>query len=411
MRRFTEYRSWNQNLCNRFIRKYMRTLFLLSVLLLGFTSGSVYSQGMVFFEGSWSEVQAKAKAENKHIFVDAYTDWCGPCKMMAKQVFPLPEVGTFYNKNFINYKLNMEKGDGVDFAKTFQVGVYPSYLFFNASGFLLHRTVGYKQGPQFIADGAAALDTTRQLITNIRKYQTGNRNADVLYHLAVGLSEAGAPDANIEGEYWKTQTGDLLYSAQNFSLLSKKASGYRGEEFRILLGNRAKFGKAVSDQEVNTFLSSTLFRALQYAVGNRMDALTDSVMNDIKTFDSPLREEYLSYAEVIRNAGSSDRDAYYALVVAYMESYGHKNEEKLNAYSQELLSTNRSDYAVLVLKWLESGLPADPGIKRLELLSQASLISGDRVKAKMYAQRGIEFAAAQNGDDTLLKQYLEQAKQ
>jgi hypothetical protein len=228
--------------------------------------------------------------------------------------------------------------------------------------------------------------------------------------LAVGLSEAGAPDANIEGEYWKTQTGDLLYSAQNFSLLSKKASGYRGEEFRILLGNRAKFGKAVSDQEVNTFLSSTLFRALQYAVGNRMDALTDSVMNDIKTFDSPLGEEYLSYAEVIRNAGSSDRDAYYALVVAYMESSGHKNEEKLNAYSQELLSTNRSDYAVLVLKWLESGLPADPAIKRLELLSQASLISGDRVKAKMYAQRGIEFAAAQNGDDTLLKQYLEQAK-
>jgi len=382
---------------------------MLSVMALLFTPTGVYSQGMIFFEGSWSEVQAKAKAEGKNIFVDAYTDWCGPCKMMAKQVFPLPEVGNFYNKNYINYKLNMEKGDGVDFAKTFQVGVYPSYLFFNASGFLLHRTVGYKQGPQFIADGAAALDTTRQLITNIRKYQAGNRSADVLYNLSIGLSEAGAPDANIEGEYWKTQTGDLMYSAQNFNLLSRKASGYRGEEFRFLLQQRERFAAVLSDTEVNTFLSSTLFRALQYAVGNGMKPLTDSVMDDLKTFKSPFREEYLAYAEVIRNAGSADRDQYYNLVIAYMDTYGYKDEERLYAYSQELLSTNRADIAASVLRWLEKANPSVMTVKHLGYVSQAYLISGNSQKAKAYAQQGIDLAREQNEDDTLLRGYLEAA--
>jgi thiol-disulfide isomerase/thioredoxin len=385
-------------------------MFLMfSIMALLITPAGVYSQGMIFFEGSWSEVQAKAKSEGKNIFVDAYTDWCGPCKMMAKQVFPLPEVGNFYNKNYINYKLNMEKGDGVDFAKTFQVGVYPSYLFFNASGFLLHRTVGYKQGPQFIADGAAALDTTRQLITNIRKYQAGNRSADVLYNLSIGLSEAGAPDANIEGEYWKTQSGDLMYSAQNFNLLSRKASGYRGEEFRILLQQRDRFAAVLSDSEVNTFLSSTLFRALQYAVGNGMKSLTDSVMDDIKTFKSPFREEYLAYADVIRNAGSADRDQYYNLVIAYMDTYGYKDAERLYAYSQELLSTNRADLAASVLRWLEKANPSVMTVKHLGYVSQAYLISGNSPKAKAYAQQGIDLAREQNEDDTLLRGYLEAA--
>jgi hypothetical protein len=35
-------------------------------------------QGIQFFEGSWSDVVAAAAEQNKLIFVDAYTVWCGP---------------------------------------------------------------------------------------------------------------------------------------------------------------------------------------------------------------------------------------------------------------------------------------------------------------------------------------------
>ena len=85
----------------------MRTYFLSLILLLFVTQVSV-AQGVHFEKGNWAAIQAKAKTENKFIFVDAVTATCGPCIWMAKKVFPKQEVGAFFNKHFINYKFDME---------------------------------------------------------------------------------------------------------------------------------------------------------------------------------------------------------------------------------------------------------------------------------------------------------------
>ena len=82
----------------------MKKLVLSIVILCGF-SISLLAQGIQFREGSWKEILEIAKKENKLVFVDNYTSWCGPCKKMVSEVFPLKEVGDFYNANFICYKM------------------------------------------------------------------------------------------------------------------------------------------------------------------------------------------------------------------------------------------------------------------------------------------------------------------
>lgn len=52
---------------------------------------------------------AKAKKENRLIFIDAYTDYCQPCMLMVKNVFSLNDVADFYNRNFINLKIHFGK--------------------------------------------------------------------------------------------------------------------------------------------------------------------------------------------------------------------------------------------------------------------------------------------------------------
>lgn len=388
----------------------MNKRICIAVLCLIFTRG-VYSQGMVFFEGPWAKVLEKAKAENKNIFVDAYTDWCGPCKMMVKNVFPLPEVGAFYNRNFINYKLNMEKGDGVDFARTFQVGVYPSYLFFNAEGRMLHRTVGYKQGPQFIADGAAALDTTRQLVTNILKYQTGNREPQILYNLALGLAEAGAPDANLEKEYLKTQEGNALIRKENYDFILRAQSGYRGEAFKVLLANREKFYTVAPAESINDFISSTLFRTLQYAVGNNMNLLADSVMTDLRQFQEPLRSQFLAYAEILKNANNSDREKYFSAMIQYIETYGSRDMEKKSAYAMELANTRQPDKLDKAITWMNSVLELDKSLKNYEMMAYIYLAAGKKSEAQSISEQGIKVAESIDGDDSALREYLRQATQ
>ena len=85
----------------------MRKLFFIFALL--FTTSFAYAieeeKGIQFFKGTWKELLTEAKKQNKPIFVDVYTTWCRPCKVLDKDVFPSEKVGEFYNKNFINYKI------------------------------------------------------------------------------------------------------------------------------------------------------------------------------------------------------------------------------------------------------------------------------------------------------------------
>ena len=57
---------------------------------------------------TWKEILTKAKAENKTIFVDVYTKWCGPCKHVSETVFPQEKLGEYYNSRFINFKIDAE---------------------------------------------------------------------------------------------------------------------------------------------------------------------------------------------------------------------------------------------------------------------------------------------------------------
>ena len=91
----------------------MKKKNFITVLLL-FTISFVYSQneGINFSNINFEEALKKAESENKMIFIDAYASWCGPCKMMDKTIFKDIDVGDFYNENFINLKIDMEKGEG-----------------------------------------------------------------------------------------------------------------------------------------------------------------------------------------------------------------------------------------------------------------------------------------------------------
>lgn len=51
----------------------------------------------------------------KKIFVEIYTDWCGPCKLMDKKVFPKEEVVQPMNEHYYAIKLNSEKADSLNF--------------------------------------------------------------------------------------------------------------------------------------------------------------------------------------------------------------------------------------------------------------------------------------------------------
>ncbi len=129
----------------------MRKIILLNLLLL--KAAFVLAQGISFSEGSFKEIQNLAKERDKLIFVDVYTDWCGPCKKMSKDIFPLSEVGNFYNERFVNYKLNAEKGEGPELAKKWGIMGYPTFVFLDYSGKVIYSIAGSVDKDKFIEFG------------------------------------------------------------------------------------------------------------------------------------------------------------------------------------------------------------------------------------------------------------------
>ncbi len=112
------------------------------ILLICCVTGQVFGQGIEFFHGTFDEALEKAKQEEKLIFLDAFASWCGPCKRMASTVFTQGVVGDYFNKSFINFKIDMEQGEGPKLDQKFKVTAYPTLLIISPKGEIVQRHVG-----------------------------------------------------------------------------------------------------------------------------------------------------------------------------------------------------------------------------------------------------------------------------
>lgn len=116
------------------------------------------TEGIQFFHGTWEEALKASDKENKLIFLDAYAHWCGPCKIMASKTFTDKEVGDFFNANFINYKMDMEKHeDGPRLSRKYGLTAYPTLYFINGKENVVYQTLGYHKPNQLIAVGEEVL--------------------------------------------------------------------------------------------------------------------------------------------------------------------------------------------------------------------------------------------------------------
>lgn len=105
-----------------------------------------------------ASVLQRAERENKLVFVDVYTSWCLPCKMMDKDVFTHEETADKINKNFISYKVDAEKNNGPQLSFNYDVKAFPTLLFLDASGNVLERKEGAVYHRELLAMAQSALD-------------------------------------------------------------------------------------------------------------------------------------------------------------------------------------------------------------------------------------------------------------
>ena len=285
----------------RMTRKYI--MMICFTLLMGW-SVSASSQGISFFKGTFDEALAKAKQENKLVFVDFYATWCGPCKQMAEKVFTDEEVGKYMNDKFVCMQIDVEKeGWQKETAGNFNVTVLPTLIFFKADASVASRLAGARENADLL--NAARVVCGEQL--SFEKLYDRAKSKKDLADMQLVLKQAPDYVGGLEGmeaQKWIVRI-DKLYA--EYAKMKMGPDFINKEDFQIV----SKFNKKnVKDDAVMNFMAKNL-EAYMNKLGEAPGILLVEYNNKIiEQLSKAGKEEYKKYLERI----NGDLEAAYAIM-------------------------------------------------------------------------------------------------
>ncbi|MFD2932974.1 thioredoxin family protein [Spirosoma flavum] len=237
--------------------------------------------GVTFFSGSWKDVLAEAKRQNRPVFVDIYTTWCPPCKRMANEAFPNLKVGAKFNVHFINYQLDAEKGEGVQVAKQYGVSSYPTALYIAPNAALVHRAVGYS-GINGMIDQANTMLATPQLRTTVAKgdkdYAAGRRDPAFLKKYVKTRQLLERPSSDVLDTYLDALPESDRSTNETMLFVAEAIQSSTTKAFDYLIKNRSDLLVANAEKRsLATTVSDGLYRALDNDF-RRASATNDEIL-------------------------------------------------------------------------------------------------------------------------------------
>lgn len=360
----------------------------LNILLL-FLSINLFSQGIKFQENpNFASILEKAKKEKKIIFIDAFASWCGPCKMMTKNIFPLPKVGDFYNKNFINLAIDMEKGEGRTIAQQYGVTSYPTYLFIDGNGALVQKDLGYMEEEKFIELGKETLNT--QKFGSLKeRFEKGESTPEFLEKVIQQYYQSDYPLAKLASEkYFSIKKTPI--SEKEIGLLFTFIKSTKDKNYEYLTQHKSEILQWVPENSLDSFLKPILLNEILeqvYSTGS-------------KSFNYPL---FISKASPIFGESEATKIAQQLLLQNHLDLQNFTEYEKLalelyknpDDISEKELSLAARVFAdhvknPMALKtaqiWAEKSVMTNESADTTYTLAKLLFLNGKKEMAKDYAK-------------------------
>lgn len=370
--------------------------------------------GINFFHGTLDELKAKAQAENKPIFVDAYTTWCGPCKWMSKNTFPDKAVGDFYNENFISYKFDMEKGEGIQFARDYEVRAFPTLLFITGDGKLLHRLSGALDAKQFIELGETALNPEKRWSGIEEKYKAGERSPEFIRNYLLAASAAMVDAKEATDWYFYTQSDEELLSLENYEIITALVRDPSHRAFKFLIVNEDKFNALLPEGNAGDFISQIFYYDIMMAQRKgeeaHQKAISSMKASGFKGADKTLASMALN--DLLRNK-EKNWNQIVEVATNYFNKYAQDDSRMRNqlawmVYEAEDVTDKKT--LKKALKWAKESINIESGYANNDTYAALLFKLGMNDKAVKAAEKAIEIGKAE-GTDTkgtteLIEKYM-----
>lgn len=242
-----------------------------------FSFGQSTDEGIRFIEGEkWENILKMAQEQDKYIFMDCYTSWCGPCKALAKDIFTRKDVGDFFNANFINVKYDMEKGVGKDLHKRYKSNIigFPTLLLINKEGNVAHQMAGFQEANVLIAGMKAGMEG-KSLFAYKDRYAAGERDLAFLKEYVAALEGAFLKDdiEKIVLDYMNTIPVEKLQEKEIWDFVGSFIKNPYSPQFDYVIFNIDRLANKVKFDRYN--VERQLGWALEKAVNQVVEIKCD----------------------------------------------------------------------------------------------------------------------------------------
>lgn len=336
-------------------------LLVFCIIVCGFESKS---QG-INFQHNLEEAIEQARKEKKMVFVDFYTSWCAPCKVMSNEIFTKKEVGDFYNQKFINVKIQCDdKGYGLELGKRYKVQAYPTLMFLDTTGNTIHSIAGGLDGQGFIQLGKTALDPNKNQLVLVKEWDSGNRTQEFMTKYFKTLVQSYRSDkAKYDFEkYFASLPRQEKASGNTFELMQIVKVVPFSASFEYMEKNKKDYYQQLGKKKIDSTVEASYlwyFKNLQAAgFSNKNLSEFNDKMKLFKSKKYPFYDEYAAFYEVFDSydsKGKDDINLYIKRGNIFLEKYGQNNDAYTISLTHILGNlTSRRDEGAAGIEWMET---------------------------------------------------------
>tara|TARA_B110000908_G_C10261263_1_gene459422 strand:- start:1045 stop:2244 length:1200 start_codon:yes stop_codon:yes gene_type:complete len=385
------------------------------ILLLSISYLAVNAEGIEFFKGTFDEAKAHAQKEDKLIFMDAYAAWCGPCKRMAKNVFPTKEAGDFFNENFVNVKMDMEKGEGRPLAKKYSVGSYPTLLFLDYNGEVVYQTKGARRdAASLIALGKKALFPNKNTLKALQsKWDDGDRDVKFLKEFMKVKTLIGEDNNEPFKAYLNSLSEEVKKNEGNIKFIYKQTTKVSSAGMNFIYKNKYYLKEIFGNESFDKKIKMIATESVDFATKNKDNQVIYDVKMMLKKLKPANFKNQSNYIETKYYGKTKQWNAYDKSVTKYLKKYKKNDDVALKnvawnyyMYIKDGKKLKKAD------QWISKAISLNNSYENN--LTQAYLLY--KLKNYSKAQDAVEYALILAKDSTkrtknaqILKQKIEEA--
>ena len=390
------------------MKKIIPFLFLL-------ISTTLFSQdGIKFGKQSFVQTLEQAKKENKLIFLDAFASWCGPCKLLDQNVFPKKEVGDYFNANFLNLHIDMEKGEGIEIAKKYSIYSYPTLLFIDGDGKVVYKAAGYMSPQELISIAKEAVNPENTLENKIAKFEAGEKDPEFLMGL---IKNTYATDFSLAQKvatrYFQTRT-DATYSKEEAGMLLFFTKTIDDDLYKIFTAKKAELSTQIPESYLAEYDKQL---KLNTVLQKSFDANTQRINEPIfiaegtKIYGEKEAKQLLNKINMDLFFTQKKYDDYAKSALNYYQNPKDFATDELNnvAWNFYLYVTDKTLLTQVTQLCLE-GIKKEENSQNTDTLANIYYKLGDNKNAKLWAKKSIEIAKAKGDEYASTEELLKKIK-